>query len=248
MTAEAISSSSIKLTWEAVDGATSYNVYSVGNIIATITETNHTVGYLSPNKEYCFSVSAVNELGESAQTEACATTPNAKPITPYDFTTTATGESTIELSWSLANRATSYNVYQGNDKIATVTETTYTVEGLEPETTYCFTVTAENEVGESDMTEEKCATTNEKAPTIVEVGINPDGSELVYLPVYDYSAYSISQQIYTSNDIALGSGKIRNISFRVGDKGSAATRQYEVYLKNITASSFQENGYEYFAF
>lgn len=247
VTAEAISSSSIQLTWEAVDGATSYNVYSVGNIIATITETNHTVGYLSPNKEYCFSVSAVNELGESAQTEACATTPNAKPITPYDFTATATGESTIELSWSPANRATSYNVYQGDEKIATVTETTtYTVEGLEPETTYCFTVTAENEVGESDKTEEKCATTEEKAPTIVEVGINPDGSELVYLPVYDYSAYSISQQIYTSNDIALGSGKIRNISFRVGDKGSAATRQYEVYLKNITASSFQENGYEYF--
>lgn len=245
VTAEAISSSSIKLTWEAVDGATSYNVYSVGHNIATITETNYTVGYLSSNTEYCFSVSAVNELGESAQTEACATTQKAKPIAP-EVTATPTGESTIKLSWYDVNNATHYNVYKGEEFLARITEITYTVEGLEAETQYCFTVTAENEVGVSDKSEEKCATTNKKAPTIVEVGINPDGSELVYLPVYDYSAYSISQQIYTSNDIALGSGKIRNISFRVGDKGSAATRQYEVYLKNITASSFQENGYEYF--
>ncbi len=244
VTATPISSSQIQLSWETVAGATSYKVYSVGNIIATITETNHTVGYLSPNKEYCFSVSAVNELGESAQTEACATTLNAKPITPYDFTATATGESTIELSWSLANRATSYNVYQGNDKIATVTETTYTVEGLEPETEYCFTVTAENEMGESDKTKEECATTEEKAPTIVEIGTESDVE--VYLPVYDYSAYSISQQIYTSSEIALGNGTIRSVSFRVGDRGNAATRQYEVYLKNITASSFQETGYNYF--
>mgnify|MGYP003482972686 CR=1 FL=1 len=120
-----------------------------------------TVSAQTANKSYCFSVSALNENGESAQTEACATTLNAKPITPYDFTATATGESTIELSWDPAPRATSYNVYQGNDKIETVTDTTYTVEGLEPETNYCFTVTAENEMGESDKTEEKCATTEE---------------------------------------------------------------------------------------
>lgn len=166
VTAEALSASSLLFSWDAVDGATSYNVYSAGNLIAEeITVTSYTANYLYyPNTEYCFSFSAVNEAGESAKTEACATTLNAKPITPYDFTATATGESTIELSWSLANRATSYNVYQGNDKIATVTETTYTVEGLEPETTYCFTVTAENEVGESDKTEEKCAKTEESIP------------------------------------------------------------------------------------
>lgn len=246
VTATAISSSQIQLSWEAVAGATSYKVYSVGNELTETTGTNYTVSSLQPNKSYCFSVSALNENGESAQTEACATTLNAKPITPYDFTATATGESTIELSWSPANRATSYNVYQGDEKIATVTEPTYTVEGLEPETNYCFTVTAENEMGESDKTEEKCATTEEKAPTIVEIGTESDGTGLGYLPVYDNSAYSISQQIYTSNDIALGNGTIRSVSFRVGDRGNAATRQYEVYLKNITASSFYENGYEYF--
>lgn len=245
VTATAISSSQIQLSWETVAGATWYNVYSSGYNFGPIAETNYTVENLYPNTQSCFEVSAANEAGESAKTAACATTLNAKPITPYDFTATATGESTIELSWSPANRATSYNVYQGDEKIATVTETTtYTVEGLEPETNYCFTVTAENEMGESDKTEEKCATTNEKAPTIVEIGTESDVTE--YLPVYDYSAYSISQQIYTSSEIALGNGTIRSVSFKIGDKGSAATRQYEVYLKNITASSFFENGYEYF--
>lgn len=164
VTATAISSSQIQLSWEAVAGATSYKVYSVGNELTETTGTNYTVSYLQSNTSYCFSVSALNENGESAQTEACATTLNAKPITPYDFTATATGESTIELSWSLANRATSYNVYQGNEKIATVTETTYTVEELESGTEYCFTVTAQNEMGESDKTEEKCAKTEESIP------------------------------------------------------------------------------------
>ena len=66
-------------------------------------------------------------------------------------------ETTVTLTWAVVEGATSYNVYQG-ENVVSVETTTYTAEGLEAETTYCFNVTAVNEAGESAKTE-ACATT-----------------------------------------------------------------------------------------
>jgi hypothetical protein len=50
------------------------------------------------------------------------------------------------LTWNAAENATSYTIYNGDDIVATsVTETSYMIEGLDANTTYCFTVTAVNE-------------------------------------------------------------------------------------------------------
>ena len=81
------------------------------------------------------------------------------PVAPV-VKANATGETTIVLTWDAVEGATSYNVYQGTEVLAqALTTTTYTVEGLKAETQYCFTVTAVNEVGESEKSEEACATT-----------------------------------------------------------------------------------------
>lgn len=74
VTAEAISSSEIKLSWETVETATSYNVYFEGSVIASTEETFYVVQDLIFSTDYCFEVSAVNEYGESDKTEACAKT------------------------------------------------------------------------------------------------------------------------------------------------------------------------------
>ena len=68
----------------------------------------------------------------------------------------------IVLTWAAVETATSYNVYQGEEKLANVTELTYTVEGLEFDTEYCFTITALNGDAESDKSAAACAKT-EKA-------------------------------------------------------------------------------------
>jgi hypothetical protein len=75
----------------------------------------------------------------------------------------ATSDSTIVLTWNPVMTATSFNVYSDTVVIATVTETTYTVTGLEAEKEYCFTVTAINENGESAKSEAACATTKPDA-------------------------------------------------------------------------------------
>ena len=84
VTATATSESTIVLAWEAVEGATSYNVYAE-ELVANVTELTYTVEGLTPATEYCYTVKAVNEVGESEASEkACATTEEAEeePIVP----------------------------------------------------------------------------------------------------------------------------------------------------------------------
>ena len=76
LTATAQSTSAIKLTWDAVDGATSYKIYRGGNYLTSVaTGTTYSDTGLTPNTQYCYKVTAVNDAGESAKSnEACATT------------------------------------------------------------------------------------------------------------------------------------------------------------------------------
>ena len=76
-----IDSTSIKLVWSAVGNAVSYNVYQDTVVIATVELPTYTVDSLMPETEYCFTVTAVNPVGESEKSvEVCATTASADAI------------------------------------------------------------------------------------------------------------------------------------------------------------------------
>jgi chitinase len=72
-------SSSVSLAWNAVSGATGYNVYRSGTKVAAVTGTSATVTGLSPSMSYSFQVTATNAAGESAKSS------------PVTATTAATG-------------------------------------------------------------------------------------------------------------------------------------------------------------
>ena len=177
LTAIADSESTIVLTWDAVEEAASYNVYQGSEQIASeVTNTMYIVSDLAPKTEYCFSVSSVNKLGESAKSEsACATTlenSGDEPVDPIEpekptlaapvVTATATSDSTIVLIWEAVENAIRYNIYSGDEivKLA-VSATTYTVSGLEANTQYCYNVVAVNKEGQSEKSADACATTFE---------------------------------------------------------------------------------------
>ena len=172
LVATATGQTTISLTWNAVQNATSYNVYNGETVVVSdLTATTYTVEGLTAGTQYCYNVTAVNEIGESEHsTEACATTlavPTA-PAPPTNLVATATGQTTISLTWNAVQNATSYNVYNGETVVVSdLTATTYTVEGLTAGTQYCYNVTAVNEIGESEHSTEACATT-EEAPIVIE--------------------------------------------------------------------------------
>ena len=175
LVATATGQTTISLTWDAVPNATSYNVYSNGNVVVSgFAQTTYIVKNLTPGIQYCYEVKAVNEAGESEASEsACATTESEPeeptvPAAPTNLVATATGQTTISLTWTAVPNATSYNVYSNENVVASgLTVTSYTVEGLTAGTEYCYNVTAVNEIGESEHSAEACATT-EFPPIVVE--------------------------------------------------------------------------------
>ena len=79
LVANAVSASQINLSWnsEAVDPrAAGYNVYQYGERIGSTIGTSYTVKRLNPNTQYCYSVLAFDNAGNSSfQSDmACATT------------------------------------------------------------------------------------------------------------------------------------------------------------------------------
>ena len=145
----------ITLTWNAVDGATEYNIYTPSNFdsnVLGITETTYTFENLITGVEYCFQVSAVSLTGESDAARVCATPGDEEepvaPAAPVVVADTVT-ETTVVLTWNAVENATSYNVYMDTVLVKNVTDTVYTVTELTAETTYNFTVTALNNTLES---------------------------------------------------------------------------------------------------
>ncbi len=75
LTATANSTSSIELTWDAVENANSYFVYCNDEEIANITATTYVIENLEYNTEYCYTVTAMGVDTESDPSEeACAKT------------------------------------------------------------------------------------------------------------------------------------------------------------------------------
>lgn len=170
------------ISWPAVSGADSYNIYwSTSN---GVTKTNGTkiAGVSSPyvktglsaGTAYYFIVTAANSVGESvASSQVMATTnaaPLAVPAAPSGVTATG-GANQVTISWSAVSGATSYNIYWGTAPGVTTAATKitaagnpYVQTGLAASTTYYYIVTAVNAAGQSAASAQVSAATN--APVI----------------------------------------------------------------------------------
>ena len=186
--ATATTDTTVTLTWEAVAGAASYNVYNGTELVENVAETTYTVTGLTAETEYSFTVTAVNNAGESDASNVVKVTTLAaegeEPEQPVDPEQPGEGEepeepadtvvlvapvvavvdslttdTTVTLVWNVVEGALSYNVYMDTVLVENVADTTYTVTGLTAETTYSFTVTAVADTLESVASEVVTVTT-----------------------------------------------------------------------------------------
>jgi chitodextrinase len=174
LTASAVSSSTISLSWAAATddvGVKGYTVFRGGSQVASVTTTSFSDNGLSANTTYQYTVLAYDAAGNnSSQSQpASATTPEGgsgdttAPTVPANLKATATSSSAINLTWTASDDAvgvTGYKVFRNGSEITTVTNTSFSNTGLAANTTYSYTVSAMDAAGnESDQSQSASATT-----------------------------------------------------------------------------------------
>ena len=161
----------VMLSWSAVTGATSYDVFDsrvsgvYGSAPATTaTSTSATLSGLTDGTTYYFTVQAVNAAGASPASSETSAMPEGPPASPANLTATA-GSGQVTLTWSPVTGATSYDVFgsstsgfYGTTPATTATSTSATITGLVAGQTYYFTVRAVNAAGEGAASAQASAT------------------------------------------------------------------------------------------
>jgi fibronectin type 3 domain-containing protein len=178
VTANALSSDTIRVSWSAVSEATSYKVYYSSysgqenpSLTTTVTTTSYERTSLVSDSTYYFKVAAVNSAGEGTASSIVSTKTNklGTPGIPTDVTAGALSSSSIRISWSspsgYSNKPTGYYIYRSITKtesfpcITYTSSLTYTDTGLNASTTYYYLVRATNDNGDGSVSSVASATT-----------------------------------------------------------------------------------------
>ena len=142
---------SVKLSWTPVKRAVKYGIYRLKDGAYTkvdldVTGTEYTVTGLEDDTEYTFLVQAYSTKWLPASDESYATARTDANL-PYTTLTAVGGDRSVTLTWTPVSKAVKYGVYRYDNGVYTkldlnVTDTTYTVKGLEEDTEYTFFVQA----------------------------------------------------------------------------------------------------------
>ena len=224
--------SQVTISWTAVAGATSYNLYHSTTAGVTTTTGTKITGVTSPYVQtgltngttYFYILTAVNSIGESAPSNEVSATPSAV-ITPPTIPAAPTGVTAVggtnqvTVTWNTVTGATSYNIYYSTTTGVTTANGTKlagvaspdVVTGLAVSTTYFFIVTAVNSAGESVASSQVSATTNAAAPVVpaAPTGVSATAGQVNSVPL-TWTAVSgaTSYNVYrgTATGVTIGNG------------------------------------------
>jgi autotransporter-associated beta strand protein len=163
---------SVTLTWNASSGANYYTIQrsalvanggGASDTLSTITLSNNITGTTytdtSPTDGsiYSYSVTASSAGGTSANSASAVGVPlpSSPASAPGSLTANVVQSTNITLTWSAVSGAVGYIIQRGTSAsgpftyVMSITETTYTDTGLNPNTTYYYEVAAVNAAGTS---------------------------------------------------------------------------------------------------
>ena len=210
------------LSWDAVTGATAYQIYRAdtadGTLTriaedTTITDTAHTDTGLTHSTTYRYTVRTVDNVGISADSSEASATTRGLPAAPANLSATASGAADafqVSLSWDAVTGATAYQIYRADTadgtltRIAentTITDAAYADTGLTHSTTYRYTVRAVDSIGISVDSSAASATTPALpvAPENVGAAVSVAGSDLRVTLTWDAVIGVTAYQIYRAD-------------------------------------------------
>jgi chitodextrinase len=174
VTAAALPGNVAELSWSSSTdnvAVTGYEVFRAEARVASVGGTSAREERLTPGKEYCWRVTALDAAGNrsAASEPACATILDTTPPTvPGRVTATAAGERTVDLAWESSQDdvgVARYEIQRSEAPVLASTGTDARVLGLSPARRYCFGVRACDAAGNcSSPAPEACATTPDLTP------------------------------------------------------------------------------------
>lgn len=131
---------SVKLKWNAVTNATSYQVYNGSTYVGSASSTTFTHNGTVPGTTYNYKLVAVASGYYDSTAASITVTVNPKLATPTGLSAAQT-VTTVTLTWNAVSNAESYHVYQGDTLLGNTTGRTYPIT-TSPGTNYTFSVVA----------------------------------------------------------------------------------------------------------
>ena len=206
------------LSWNAVSGATAYNLKCLTTIgtpyyatVATVMGTSATNVGLVNAYDYSYVVTTVSAGGESANSAALMLTPDGPPPVPAGVTAASDTFARIYLAWNASYGAASYIINRSTasngpfTNLASTVNPFYTDSGLVNGATYYYEIAALSAEGESGFS----AAVSASAQPVVDFGFevpNIGSGNYVYTPSGAFWNFSGTNTGYGSGLIANGSG------------------------------------------
>ncbi|MGE5474545.1 MAG: fibronectin type III domain-containing protein [Ignavibacteriales bacterium] len=154
---------SITIAWDAVEGATGYDIEVDSVVIDNGTNTSYTHTGLLPGTRHTYRVRAKNDTFTS---EWSATLDKVTALgIPANITTSPTN-TTISLTWGTVSGATAYDIEIDGSQIETVTDAVYVHKWLIPETLHIYRIRAKTSVAVGQWSEIISASTVNNAYTV----------------------------------------------------------------------------------
>lgn len=222
---------SITLAWDAVSGATGYDVEIDNEIVYQSTDTTFTMTGLLPGTQHTVSVRAVNAGGTGPWTPLrTVLTRSGMPGVPENFSATST-INTITLIWEAIDGSLGYDVKVNDLNIVNVgDQLTYTDAGLAPGTEYSYMVRAQNAGGPGDWSPLLKKATLLNAPTVTAEGRIAD-IILTWNAVDNALCYEIEADGLTVAESVYGT------TFTHGNLEPETGHSYRVKAKNAVSES-----------
>lgn len=152
LTVSNVTSASARVSWNAVAGAESYNIYLDGTSVSNTTQTQYDITRLAPGTRYAVEVRTVISGIESDPTvESFTTVSPSPPTAPANLKATVTG-TTVSLTWDASN-VSGYRIYIDGDLAQELPgdHSSYSFTGKRGKT-YEVRVEAYNDYGDASST------------------------------------------------------------------------------------------------
>ncbi len=143
----AIAKDSIKLSWDKVENASSYEIVVDGKIINVSNNLEFKSDGLSPSSEHHYFIRSISNSGTSNWSNPIIL--STLPDTPQNINTISTKNS-IVLTWKSVYGATGYDVEKDGQIVDNQLRTTFMDSGLEVNSNHNYRVRAKNETGDGE--------------------------------------------------------------------------------------------------